>query len=256
MRLGPLPLFFFNAAAVLQQSHREREEKKHSASNAVGGASASDSSSPPASSSCAVSSSSSPSSSSSSAPHAAAAPSQASTVGGSGRARGGAGASRSALFLLLRAAEEQSRTSHGSRACVDACKLYAALVSAALRGVPKRAFLAPGWAFQMQATCQQRRSQQEAQPRSASAAAAGDREDDSKGTSSPNFDGAGSSCGSTAATPLGAPRQFDREFEGSDGDLNLELEDESDAWLEAFPSEREMDPAIASCARAEYLVGK
>ena len=42
-------------------------------------------------------------------------------------------------------AGESSRTTHGAQTCVDACRYYAALIRAALDGVPRDAFLAAGF---------------------------------------------------------------------------------------------------------------
>ena len=46
----------------------------------------------------------------------------------------------------LDACAESSRTTHGSRQCVDACRLLGALILGALRGVAKEELLAPGYA--------------------------------------------------------------------------------------------------------------
>ncbi len=46
----------------------------------------------------------------------------------------------------VRLAGESSRTTHGTKAAVDACRWFAALVLGALRGVPKDELLSWGWA--------------------------------------------------------------------------------------------------------------
>jgi ADP-ribosylglycohydrolase len=55
--------------------------------------------------------------------------------------------------LALRYAVDGSRTTHGARTCLDACRYYSALIIGALEGAPKEELLSPryapsGWAWE------------------------------------------------------------------------------------------------------------